>query len=228
MRRALLLLPLLALPAAAQTGGAPPGGAETVLRLSETGTAERVPDELAISLRAEARNASAPAAQEAVNRAMSAALERARSAPAVQAGTGRASAWRQERSGEWQVSQILNLRSTDAAALLALVGQLQQAGLVISDTSWRLTERPRREAREEATREALALLRARAELVARELGMRVLAIREISLDGTEHSRPMPRAAMAAPMAAAAPAPPVAQADEVTVSVTASGVVALAP
>ncbi len=204
---------------------------ETKLRLTETGAARRIPDEIVAQLRAEARAPNAAAAQEAVNRAMAAALERARGVPGVRATTGRAGAHRSERPNaapEWVAQQALTLRaSAEPAPLLALVGQLQGQGLAISDLSWQLSDAVAREARDEATREALRLVRARAELVARELGLRVAALREVALDAQEHARPMPRGAMA--MAARADAGPAVSApEEVLVAVTASAELTLGP
>lgn len=225
MRRALLLaLPSLPLALSARAQ-------ETKLRLSETGTARRIPDEIVAHLRAEARAANAAAAQEAVNRAMAAALERARGVSAVRATTGRAGAYRTERPNaapEWVAQQALTLRASgEPAPLLALVGQLQGQGLAISDLSWQLSDALARDARDEATREALRLVRARAELVARELGLRVSALREVALDVQEHARPMPRGAMA--MAAARDAGPAVSApEEISVAVTAGAELTLAP
>jgi len=222
MRRALFALALLpAIPARAQ---------ETRLRLSETGTARRMPDEVVAQLRVEARAASPAAAQDAANRAMAAALERARGVPGLRATTGRASAYRNERPNaapEWVAQQALTLRSGEAVPLLTLVGQLQALGLAMSDLAWQLSDALAREARDEATREALRLMRARAELVARELGLRVAALREVALDAPEASRPMPR--VAAMMAARAEAaPPVSAPEEIVVHATVSAELTLAP
>ncbi len=217
MRRSLLLaLPLLPLALAARAQ-------ETKLRLTETATARRMPDEILAQLRIEARAPNAAAAQEAVNRAMAAALERARGVPGVRATTGRAGAYRSERPNvapEWVAQQALTLRaSAEPAPLLTLVGQLQAQGLAISDLSWQLSDTLAREARDEATREALRLVRARAELVARELGLRVAALREVALDAADQVRPMPRAMAMAARADAGPA--VSAPEEISVAVTAS-------
>jgi predicted secreted protein len=224
LRRALFALPLIAVSAAGRAQ-AP----ETKLRLSEIGVVRRLPDEIVATLRVESRAANAAAAQASVNRSIAGALERARSIASVRATTGRASAYRQERQNaapEWLAAQTLTLRSGEADALLGLVGQLQAQGLAISDLAWQLSDGLMRETRDEATREALRRLRARADLVARELGLRVVALREIVLDGAEPARPMARSmAMAAP--AAAP-PAVSTPDEIPVQVTASAEVALAP
>ncbi len=62
-------------------------------------------------------------------------------------------------------------------------------------------------------------MRARAELVARELGLRVAALREVALDAADQVRPMPRAMAMAARADAGPA--VSAPEEISVAVTAS-------
>ena len=93
-RRALLALPLLALPVAAADD-------QTRLRVTETGTARREPDEILATLKAEFRNSQAAAAQGAVNRAITAALEAARATPGITATTARPSANRPELGRDW-------------------------------------------------------------------------------------------------------------------------------
>ncbi|MBY0338987.1 MAG: SIMPL domain-containing protein, partial [Acetobacteraceae bacterium] len=177
MRRALLLAPLLALPMAAR---AQSPGPETRLRLSEAGTARRPPDELTASLRIEARDASAAAAQAQVNQRMAEAL---RAVPAgVQATTGAVFAHQSDPQRVWTAGQVLNLRARETAALLDFTGRLQAQGLALGDLSWRLSEALAREARDEATADGLRRMRERAALVARELGLRVLHLREVAVD----------------------------------------------
>lgn len=177
-RSALLLtmvLPLAALPAQAQ---------ETRLRVSESGTVLREPDEIQATLKAEFRNSQAAAAQASANRAISAALEAARTSPGVVATTSRPTTTRPDLGREWVATQSITLRGTDQVAMLDLAGRLQQSGLAVTDLQWRLTEAPSRAAREEAARDALRQMRARAALVADELGMQVSQLRDIFLDAS--------------------------------------------
>jgi uncharacterized protein len=218
----------LAMPAAAQPAATPPSG-ETLLHLSDSATVLRAPDEIAATLRVEARAASAAAVQEQVNRAMTAALERARAVPGVQASTGRYGTWQnQDPPRAWHASQTLQLRGPDSTPLLELVGTLQGQGLALSDLSWRLTREAEREAREEASRLAIEALRRRAREVAGQLGLGVAGIRELRLDAPEQPVPMPRMATMAASARAPAPPPVAAPDEAPVSATASAVVVLRP
>ncbi|MBO1076380.1 SIMPL domain-containing protein [Roseomonas marmotae] len=223
------LVPMLALgtlaalpPHARAQGAAAPveNPAETtLLRLSETGEVTRAPDELRLELRAEARGSEAAAVQAQVNRAMQAALERARAAQGVRASTGNYWTNRDPESRQWTASQTLVLRGAEAAPLLELAGQMQGQGLAMAGMGWNLTREATQAARQEAGKLAIEALRARAAAVAEQLGMEVAGIRLLSLDAPE--APMPRMAMA--MAARGPAaapPPVSAPEDVAITATA--------
>jgi len=201
-------------------------GPGTVLRLSETADVTRAPDEIRATLQAEARAATAAGAQEAVNRAMTAALEAARGVPGVTASTGAYRTYRQEDPVRWVANQSLSLRSGDQAKLLELVGTLQARGLAVNGISYELTREATRTARQEAASIALDALRRRAEGVAEQLGMKVERIAEVQLETNEVGAPRPM--MMQSSAARAAAPPVAQAEDVVVPATIQAVVVLAP
>ncbi|WP_043833184.1 SIMPL domain-containing protein [Muricoccus aerilatus] len=223
MRRILLLLALLSGTAAAETVPVYPGPG-TLLRLSESAEVTRLPDEVRATLRYEAREATPAAAQAAVNRAMTAALETARGAPGVTASTGAYGTYRQEDPPRWVASQSLNLRAADQSALLDLLGTLQSRGLALAGLEHGLTRDARRTARQEAAAMALDALRRRADALAAGIGMRVERIAEIDLDAGD--APSPRPMMAA-MARGAPVP-VAQAEDIVVTASAQAVVVLVP
>lgn len=218
LRRSTLLLPFLALPAAAQ---------ETRLRVSETGTARRDPDEIQAVLKAEFRNSQAAGAQAQVNRAIAAATEAARAVPGMVANPGRPTAHRPDLARDWVASQTITLRAADPVALLELAGRLQQAGLAVTELSWRLTEAPTRAAREEAARDALRQVRARAALVADELGMQVSQLRDIYLDAAPDG---PTPMMAAPMRAGSfsGAPPQLAREEIVITARVTADIILTP
>jgi predicted secreted protein len=212
-----ILAPLAGLSAAARAQpAAPPAAAapapgETLLRLSETGEVSRAPDELRLDLRAEARGTEAAAVQAQVNRAVQAALERARSVEGVRASTTGYWTDREGAPGRaWVASQRIALRGNDPAPLLELAGALQAQGLALDNMAWGLSREQTQAARQEAGRLAIEQLRVRAAAVADQLGMQVAGIRQISLDAPEP--PMPRMAMAM-RAEARPAPPPAAAPE---------------
>jgi len=211
VRRLLLALLVAATPAVA---------ADTTVRFSEAREVRRLPDQFYAMVRAEARAASPASAQEAVNRAITAALARANGVAGVEVATGRYSAY---RGGEprtappWQAAQEITLRATDAAAALALIGAWQEQGLAVSQVGWRLSVTQEQSMRDAATRLVLAALEERLALIAAQLRLTADGLARVELDGGEG--PMPRP-MAAAMAREA-APPVAVPEEVAVTVRAS-------
>ncbi|MDR3537758.1 MAG: SIMPL domain-containing protein [Acetobacteraceae bacterium] len=211
-----------------------PAWAETHLHLGETATVMAAPDELAAAMRIEATSATAAEAQARVNTVMQDALARTKAQPGVTVSTGGYGVWRvgptpQDRTERWQATQTLNLSSHDDAALLKLVGELQQKGLAVGSLGWRLSREAERRAHQEATKQALTALRGRAEEAAGLLDLRFEQFKDIRLDTAEPQQPLYRAAMPAPMAlaAVAPAPSVAPQD-VAVTATAEADVVLQP
>jgi predicted secreted protein len=186
--------------------------AETLLRLSESASVTARPDEMAASLRAEAQNPSARVAQNAVNSSMAKAMASAKAAAGITASTGVYQVYQiAQPSPHWQAAQTLDLHGGDGDALLALVGSLQEQGLVVQSLGWRLKADTAKHAREEATAKALGALRARAEAAAAVLGLHFVEFREVRLDGARAPQPMPR------MLNAAVAMPVVEAADVDVS-----------
>lgn len=218
-RSALWLIPLLL---ALVTG--PTRAAETVVHFVETATIMVSPDELAVTLRAEMTAPSAAEAQSRVNamaRDVTAAITQARD---IQFSTGGYQVWRvapsaQDRVERWQAMQNFRLSSTDGAALLALVGTLQQGGVIVSSMQWRLSRASEKKAGHEATREAVAALTGRATETASLLGMRFDHFRAVKVDDAEPIAVRPQPAMLTARAADA-APPVAMADDIAVTATA--------
>ncbi len=218
IRRSLIAAALL-LPIAAQAQ-------DTRLRLSESASVRRAPEEAFATLRAEARAATAAGAQAAVNRTVSSAMEQAGRVPNLRATTGRYSTQRVEDPRGWLATQSIQLRGGEAAALADLAGTLQGQGMLLEGIGARLSEAAQREAKEEATRLAIRALRARAELVAAELGLRVSHLAEIAVDA-ELAEPRPMAAPMMARASAAPAP-VAAPEDVPVFARVSADVILSP
>jgi predicted secreted protein len=213
-----------------------PARAETLLRLAETATVSVHPDELAAALRAEAVGATAAEAQAKVNAATTGALARAKAVAGVTVATGGYNVYRlgptandKDRTERWQGSQGLELKGHDGAVMLKLVGELQQAGLAVGQLGWRLSPEAMRKARAEATRQALANLRGRADDAAAALGLTFDSFKEVRLDSVPPAPGLRLAMAAAPMAAAAPAPPLsAEAEDVPVSATAEADIVLKP
>ncbi len=200
---------------------------ETALHLSETAEVTRAPDEVVATLRAEARAPTAAAAQEAVNRAIAAAVTRAQAVSSARVSTGGYWTGRGEEGRGWQAAQSVTLRGGEAPALLELTAALQSQGLALQHLTWTLTRDAARQAREEASRLALDALRRRADALAGQLNLAVAGIREVRIDAPDRSpRPMPTAAMRS--SASGAAPPVAIAEDITVPATVEAVVVLRP
>jgi predicted secreted protein len=206
---------------------------DTILKLSETATVMVAPDELAASMRAEAIAPTAQEAQKRVNELMAAAIAAARKVSGVVVSTGSYNVWRvalpTERSERWQSGQSLGLTGKDAEAMLKLVGDLQQMGLVQSNLLWRLSRDSERKARQDATKQALSRLRARADEAAEILGLRFESFREVRLDSVAPPPILPRPQMSARATMAAPAPPPnAEAEDMPVTASAEADVVLKP
>jgi uncharacterized protein len=219
MRRSILMLaPLLAI--------AGPACANTALHLSDTETVMAHPDLLVATLQAVATAPSAAAAQQQVNTAISAALARARQVPNVAVSTQQYTSWQPKEHGEWQASQTMRVSTLDGAALLSLVGRLQDSGLAVTELGWELSPKATRKAHDQAMREAIANLRARADDAAGLLGLRFASFDKVNI-ATPSPFVGPRLAGLA-MAAAAPAAPNAVAEDVPVSATVQADATLVP
>ena len=223
-----------ALPAALLLAATVPARANTELHLSETASVTAHPDELDASLREEASASTAAEAQQKVNTAMAAAVAAAKATAGVTVAAGGYYVWHvgptaQDHTERWQANQTLSLTSHDGAALLKLVGDLQQKGLAVNQLGWRLSDDAALTAQQEATRKAISLLRGRAEEIASLLDLKFDSFSDVRLNGT---RPMPivlqRAAMAMAPSAAPPSPPTVEAADVTVTATVDADAVLLP
>lgn len=222
MKHAIAALLLFAFAAAAD--------AQTVLTLSESAERELVQDRLTVSLRAQASAPTAAAAQAETNRHMEAAVARAKTVAGVTVQTG--GAWAHEervqgRPPRWRAVATLDLISSDAAALLALVGGLQESGLAISGMGFDLTREAARAAQDALTDEALARLQMRAARVAAALDRRVAAIKTIRVGETSGGA-QPRMALRAAAMADAAAAPVAEPGRTNVRIDVEAEILLEP
>ena len=231
---AALILALAAGPALAQVPGAAPPENATVLHLTEQAQRLVTRDQLRAELRAEAADADPAKLQAEINRHMTAALARAKAVAGVAVETGGYSVYPEQRSGpssapralSWHGSATLSLAAHDAAPLLALVGGLQQDGLVISALGYELTPAAAKAVEDELTDEALGRVKARAERIAASLGLVVLRIRDLRVGNAGGAQPLPR--FRAEAALASSAPPVAEPGQATVSVSVDADVVLTP
>ncbi len=223
--KALLFVGLLLAPAAALAQ--PAESSATVLHLSRTAERKVVRDLLRVELRVEETGADPLALQAAVNRRMSAALDRARQVQGIEVETG-SYAVDEERPpngpSRWRASQSLILTSKAADALLKLAGTLQSDGLLMSSMTYEASPETVRGAEEDLTAEALAGLAQRASEIAERVHLSVLRYRDLRVGNAETgNQPMPRFAAAMAMAA-----PVAEPGEAVIRVTVSADLLLGP
>jgi len=224
-----LMVAAAAVPAAAQT--APAAANTTMLHLSETAQREVPRDRLHVELAAQAVDANASKVQAEINRRMAAALARIKAVPDIAVETQGYSVY-QERSDKaptrWHGSQSVAVTGKDFGAVLALVGTLQQDGLIVQGMMPELSREARQSVEDELTDVALQRLRRRAEHIAAGLGTKVEIIRDLHIGNAAPPSPVPLRAMMAMKGSAAAPPPVAEAGEATVSVSVSADIALAP
>ena len=196
--------------------------AETVLRLTETGSVSVRPDRLVAGMRFDVDGPTAADVQARVNAAIATAVELAKKTAGITVATGGYNVWQVQATAQagkhWHGSQGLDLTGSDGATVLNLVGALQSQGLAMQQLGWRMAPATARVAQAEATRLAVTQLRGRADTVATALGMVFVSFRAVNLD--PGSGPMPRAmvamAMPAPVAGREMPVPVAEATDVTV------------
>jgi predicted secreted protein len=217
---AVLTVLALALPAAAQAQARDADGFTTLV-LSESAQRDVRRDRVRVSLRAEEVGGDPAAVQAAINRRMTAALERARAVAALRVETGGYWVGEERREGapvRWRGNQTMTLVATDPAPALALSGELQQAGMLAAGIEWDLTRDAQRKVEDELVSEALARLRTRADMVASEMNLVVARFGRMWVGDAATDRPMPMARGAMAMSAASAPPVAAEAGDQTVRV----------
>ncbi|WP_339866572.1 SIMPL domain-containing protein [Pseudohongiella nitratireducens] len=228
---ALLVMLVLALAsggAKAQSTELLPEG-QTLIRLSVSETRSVEQDLLVAQLRVEKEDRDATVLQNAINQMMTAALDQVDAAAIsdLDVETGYYSVYqtnRQPQGGRadqvWRGTQSLTLQSKSAADILALVGELQGAGLILGNLSYQVSDELARDVRDSLLETALNSARMQAERIAEALGKDEVDIAVVDLDdisrGGQPRSMMMRAASAADMEMA---PPAARAGESEVSLT---------
>lgn len=164
-----------------------------------------------------------------VNRAMKAALDRARMAEGVKVRSGGYQTYPVHDDGKivrWRASQDLLLESADVDALSALLGELQ-GQLQLRGVHFSVSPEKRREVEASLVAEALGAFQQRAKQVQGELGARDYALVSVHIQtqGEGHP-PMPMQVRAQSMSEMAPAPPAFEGGESTISVHVNGTIEL--
>lgn len=222
---ALLVLGLLpcTAPAGAQTPAATGDDDSTLLHLDQTATRSVRQDRLTVELRADVSGADASRVQATINRRMAAALDKAKSVPAVHTAT--LGYWVEEErpKGEparWRGVESLQLTGTDAAAVLTLAGALQQGGLVMSRLAYDVAPDTEHAVEDELTTEALQRLKDRVAHIAKDMGLFLRNVRNLRVGNVTGNNP-PRPLLMRAMTAAAPTapPPAAEPGDTTLQVT---------
>ncbi len=196
------------------------------IHLSASANAEVANDILVAELYAFQEGQDAAALTNEVNAAIAWALELAKKSKAIKVqtlGYQTQPVYRNKRLDGWRVRQSLRLESIEPEQLAKLIGPLQER-LRLQSVSYAISPARQREAEDALMVEALAAFRARAGLVRDELGAAAYRLVELRVDGGG-PRPMPRAAVAMEMRAAA-APPALEPGTRDVRVTVNGTIEL--
>jgi uncharacterized protein YggE len=176
--------------AALGCGVAVPAWAQTELDLSATGQVVVPPDEMTAALQVQASAASAVAAQAAVNQEMAKALALANATNGVVATTGGYNVAQTTPDGastlQFQASQSLQLvmpapKGAVPDSFTALVGALQQNGLLLNDLSGDLSTAGQRAAQSRAIADAIGQIQAQAGMVAGDLRVSIGAIKTLNV-----------------------------------------------
>jgi predicted secreted protein len=206
-------------------------GAGTTVDLTAEASRLAANDMVRATVFAEASGSNPAELARRVNQDIAEGLKVIKARPGVSVKSGRQSTFpvysQNQKIESWRIRSELILESRDAAAVSELLGQLQQMRLAISDVSQLPTPETRRKVEDEATREAIAAFRQRAEVVAEVLG-KPYKIRHLSIQQSGQMPPMPMLRASRAMAAEAAAPPVPmEAGESLVTATVSGQVEVA-
>lgn len=222
-------LPAVAVDAPAATTAVTASGV-TLVTLSEQARRQLPRDRLVSELAVEASNADARRLQDEINRRMATALARAKEVPAVTATTTGYNVYQshpEKAPARWQGQAGLRLESADRAALMTLVGALQAQGLTVTGLSAEVSPAAAQAVEDVLTTEALHRIAQRSESVAAALDMKFSGYRTLHI-GNVAPPPSPIRPLMRAMAQAAPAAPVIEAGEATVTVSVTAEVELTP
>jgi len=223
-----LIAPFIALLLVSPAATASDDGAT---RINVTATAEREVDNdlMTVALSVERRAADLNQAVQQVNTLMREALDLAQREPAAEARSLRYSTnpvYDRERLQvepiAWQVTQVLELTGKDFEKLTALAGDLQTAGLAITQIQFSVSPEAQAGYRDELLDEAIQRWRRIAQRMGASLGASHLFPHEITLHENGGFYPPPMLRAAAMDSVLASAPPALEAGRSTVRVTVSG------
>lgn len=194
------------------------------VNVSASATATVTNDRLQAWLRTEAENVSPAAAAAQVNAASAKAIADAKAFAGVKVATSGYSTQQIAEKGRptrWRVSQTITVDASDFTAAATLLSKLQdENGLLLSNMSFSIADKTRRDAEDSVTQQAIKAWQARAEQAAKGLGFPAWRVGRV---GVQTSGPQAFPAMRAQPMALAGAPPVAiEAGTTDVTVTVTG------
>lgn len=164
-----------------------------------------------------------------VNKAIAAAVKRAKQEPAVSVRTLDYQTYpnyQDNRIDGWQVKQSIRLESKTPEALTKLMGELQ-ASLAVESVGYGISPEKLKEQQERLIGQALAEFRGRAERITKDLGRSQYRLVQAAIDTGGEVGPRPRM-MAMARAEMAIAAPTLEAGKDTVEVRVQGTIELQP
>ncbi len=185
---------------------------QTILNVSATEHTQVQQDTLIASLNVTKDGPDAAAIQNDINVLMQQALAKAKAVTGIQVSNGQYYVYQDnpvppqplQKNGQpkapsvWHGAQSIELKGTQAEAILKLTGELQAMGLTVNNLLYTLSPEKSDEAQESLMEQALIKVKKKAERAAAALGKSKVALAEITVDSTSNAMPMMR--MAAPMA----------------------------
>jgi predicted secreted protein len=171
----------------------------TYLNLSVTETKQVEPDTLIASLRYESESESAKEVQNKINQMMKKALSVAEKKENIEVSTEQYSVYKFSKPVKqgatekelWKGSQSIVIKSKSTEDILALSGQLQEIGLVMSDLHYEVSIAKIEETRTSMVENAINKLLSHAKRVAGIIGLKEVKIKNINIEGDNRYPPVP-------------------------------------
>jgi predicted secreted protein len=171
----------------------------TYLNLSVIETKQVEPDILIANLRYESESESAKEVQNKINQMMKKALSVAEKKENIEVSTEQYSVYKFSKPVKqgatekelWKGSQSIVIKSKSTEDILALSGQLQEIGLVMSDLHYEVSIAKIEETRTSMVENAINKLLSHAKRVAGIIGLKEVKIKNINIEGDNRYPPVP-------------------------------------
>jgi len=171
----------------------------TYLNLSVTETKQVESDILIANLRYESESESAKEVQNKINQMMKKALSVAEKKENIEVSTEQYSVYKFSKPVKqgatekelWKGSQSIVIKSKSTEDILALSGQLQEIGLVMSDLHYEVSIAKIEETRTSMVENAINKLLSHAKRVAGIIGLKEVKIKNINIEGDNRYPPVP-------------------------------------